>query len=271
MFRTRQVGKRLLALMAALLCLLGLALPVQADETATEYEVRNTSLVHYGPYQSAMVIGRMEEGATLTILGETKDFYKIDCYDMAGYIAKSQVVMDKDGNATVHCRAGSEETVQNQYVPLTDALSIRKAVLSAANEQLGVPYQLGGTTPRGFDCSGFVRYVMTCNDFSLRRTVTQQLQDTVIISRECLQPGDLLFFDNLGGFTSHVGIYIGNNQMIHAGNAGIGFADLDIPYFANSYLCARRIINVAAPESAQLPSAAASVRLRMGSGLRTVN
>lgn len=88
-----------------------------------------------------------------------------------------------------------------------------------AQNFLGVPYLWGGTTPSGFDCSGFTQYVYRHIGVSLSRTTYTQQNDGPRISRSQLQVGDLVFF---GAYNSphHVGIYMGNNQYIHAPRTG---------------------------------------------------
>ncbi len=260
MFFAPYSGKRLLCiLLSFVLGLLCLVIPARAEDNAPEV-VNYTSVVRIYPEHDAMVIGLLEENTPLNVLAECEDFYKIDCYDMTGYIAKEQVMLGDDYRHYVNCDVSSPNTRLMPYVTLAQSLTLRGSVLELAQEQLGVPYVMGGMSPRGFDCSGFVSYVFTNNGFSPRRTATQQLQDTVIISQENLQPGDLVFFRAGGHFASHVGIYVGDNQIIHAGNAGIGYADLDWAYFANHYLCSRRLLNVDLSASSQLVSAASMLQ-----------
>lgn len=268
MLLLRNVGKWLLWLAICALFVLLLTVPVFAQEEQPQEDTAYTCLVHYSAYASSMVIGHMEDGAQITVLEENGDFYKVDCYDMNGYIHKDQV-REENGEYFISCDPESEESSQVQYVSLADSMQVRSDVLELADDQLGTPYVMGGTRPGGFDCSGFVNYVFKNNGFSIRRTVTQQLQDMVIISRECLQPGDLIFFREGNVFSSHVGIYVGDNRIIHAGNAGIGYADLDLSYFANAYLCCRRIINVDTSSSVALSTAADPFAAGL-LGLRTV-
>lgn len=266
MFFAPYSGKRLLYILVSLalcvLCLVYLAVPAGAEDNGANV-VNYTSVVYLYPDDDAMVIGHMEENTPVKVLEDCGDFYEIDCYDMTGYIPKEQVEIGDNQQYYVNCGISSPHTRITPYLTLAQALTVRGSVLALAQEQLGVPYVMGGISPSGFDCSGFVSYVFKNNGFSPRRIVSQQLQDTVIISREDLQPGDLVFFQAGGQFTSHVAIYVGDNQIIHAGNAGIGYADLDWSYFANHYLCSRRLLNVDLSASAQMPSAASMVRTRM--------
>ncbi len=89
-------------------------------------------------------------------------------------------------------------------------------IVSYAKKFLGTPYVWGGTTPSGFDCSGFVQYVYkNCAGISLPRTSQAQINVGTPVSRSQLQPGDLVFPS-----TGHVGIYVGNGQMIHSPQTG---------------------------------------------------
>lgn len=90
------------------------------------------------------------------------------------------------------------------------------AIVDYAYQFLGTPYLWGGTTPSGFDCSGFTQYVFkNAAGVSLPRTTYDQINVGVAVSYDDLQPGDLVF-----PHTGHVGIYVGNGQMIHAPSTG---------------------------------------------------
>jgi cell wall-associated NlpC family hydrolase len=84
----------------------------------------------------------------------------------------------------------------------------------------GVPYRYGGSTPRGFDCSGFTSYVYRKAGVSLPRRASQQRRAVMYIPRSQARPGDLVFFHNSGGRVYHVGLYAGNNRTLHAPRPG---------------------------------------------------
>ncbi len=118
-----------------------------------------------------------------------------------------------------------------------------KQVLNYASQFLGIKYVWGGTTPSpGFDCSGYVQYVYRNSGISLSRTSEQQFKNGVSISRSDLKPGDLVFFATYSSGASHVGIYVGNNTMIHSSSGGVSYDDMTSSYWAKRYLGARRVI-----------------------------
>jgi cell wall-associated NlpC family hydrolase len=112
-------------------------------------------------------------------------------------------------------------------------------VVSYAKHFLGVPYVYGGSTPRGFDCSGFVRYVYAHFGVTLPHSSYAQFSDGRRVRRGSLHPGDLVFFDSVG----HVGIYIGNGQFVHAPHTGdvVKISSLYESWYAATYVGARRL------------------------------
>lgn len=112
-------------------------------------------------------------------------------------------------------------------------------IIAYATNFLGIPYKWGGTTPTGgFDCSGFTQYVFRHFGISLGRTTYDQIHNGVTVSKEELQPGDLVFFGSWRN-PSHMGIYMGNNTYIHAPQTG------DVvkvsPMLRTDYITARRV------------------------------
>ncbi len=250
MFHT---GKKLLPLVCfvlSLVCILNLAQPVSAaiEQVPVDAEYTYASKVYYRPYSTSALIGQIEHGTKLTVLGETDHFYKIDCSGMSGYIPKEQVARNyKQGTYTVSCIPANKHTVLLEYTPLIEALQLRNSILNLAKAQLGIPYLYGGTSRYGFDCSGFTSYVYAKHDTQLFRCADDQMQNGLIVEYDDLQPGDLLFFrfPYTPWLAAHVGIYVGDGKMIHSGaSSGICITDLSYSYWVNSYVGARRIIPV---------------------------
>jgi len=252
MLKSRNWLFRLLAVAMCVICAVSNLRPLgvtaagegEAASQMSEHQYYATE-VRYGPSFSQLTIGRMENGTEISVLGQTKEFYKVDCYDMVGYIAKTQVSHTEDGKYYVNCDPASKETVTLTYTDHAAALTLRYSLLELAKKQLGSPYVYGGSRPGAFDCSGLMQYLYKQNGVDIRRNARQQMQDGVIVAKEGLLVGDLILFREAGtsGLCSHVGIYAGNNQIIHAGHSGVVYADLDTRYFVDSYLCARRIVN----------------------------
>lgn len=243
-------AKRLLVCALCFACFMAAILSAQAETPEAQSQETETEKTHYAcivrsraSYEAAD-IGSLEDGAAVTLLGEKGQFYKIDCYDMTGYVAMSQVA-EIDGYYYIVCDPASSETEQVVYTAHTEALEIRHSLLALARQQEGKPYIYGSTGTRGFDCSGLTSYLYRNHGQLLNRTASAQLSDGIIVSSEGLQVGDLVFFRYPGEYAlaSHVGIYAGDNKMIHASNSGVECISLSYAYYANSFLCARRVIN----------------------------
>ena len=146
------------------------------------------------------------------------------------------------GNSDDSSDAGSEGGSDN---PGTAG----QAIADYAQEFLGVPYVWGGTTPSGFDCSGFIQYVFRHFGYELPRGTNAQLNCGTAVAKSELQPGDIIFFRDPeyaeGGPTSHAGIYIGGGEFIHAstynGNERVQIHPLSNAYYTRVYAAARRI------------------------------
>jgi len=120
--------------------------------------------------------------------------------------------------------------------------SVRRLIQSSF-QYIGVPYWFGGTSPRGFDCSGFTRYVFANIGINLPRMADSQFAVGRPVATERLQPGDLVFFETYEPGPSHVGIYIGNSQFISATSSrGVAVADLFGQYWGERYIGARRVL-----------------------------
>jgi len=129
---------------------------------------------------------------------------------------------------------------QLRPVPSREAESRRgQRVVEIARKQVGTPYRFGGTSPSGFDCSGLVRYVYAQVGVSLPHNAAQQYRYGSPVSRDRLEPGDLVFFDHL----RHSGIYIGGGRFIHARQTGkrVSIASLHDDWYAEHWVGARRL------------------------------
>ncbi len=113
-------------------------------------------------------------------------------------------------------------------------------------EYRGVPYRNGGTTPSGFDCSGFTQYVFAQHGIALPREVRDQFRVGEEIDEDDLVlPGDLVFFNTEGRGASHVALMLEGDEFVHApsSNGVVRIERLSSDYWARRYLGARRIID----------------------------
>jgi len=116
----------------------------------------------------------------------------------------------------------------------------RERITRTARHYLGAPYAWGGTSPAGFDCSGFVMYVYAKVGLSLPHNAAAQYAYGTPVRRDQLKPGDLVFFDDL----RHNGIYIGDGRFIHSRQSGkrVSISLLAGPWYAEQYVGARRLL-----------------------------
>ncbi len=118
----------------------------------------------------------------------------------------------------------------------------RKLFVKVATAFLGAPYRLGGISLKGLDCSAYVKKIYQLFDISLPRTAREQARVGIGVDRDELTEGDLVFFNTRRSF-GHVGIYIGNNEFVHASsrNKGVRIDSLNTPYFNKRFIKAVRL------------------------------
>ena len=118
-----------------------------------------------------------------------------------------------------------------------------KEVVSRAAKYQGVPYVFGGTTPKGFDCSGYVQYVFKDCKATLPRLADEQALKGVFVTQKQLRPGDLVFFTTYLPGASHVGIYAGSGKFWSASSSrGVILSSLQDDYWKKRYYGARRVL-----------------------------
>ena len=173
---------------------------------------------------SANVIDVLSRGTNLEVLDYGDTWTKVQSGGTVGYVATRYLSF-------------------NQDKPSRGSALMLNRVRDVALSLEGAPYRSGGTTPRGFDCSGFTSYVMGQIGVDLPRSSGEQFQVGTSVSRGDLQVGDLLFFDSTySGRISHVGIYIGNNKMIHAASRDVSVDDLTWYFNHYKYFGAKRVL-----------------------------
>lgn len=177
------------------------------------------------PYQSSDSV----DESTNYYYTTTTDFDK----NTAGEYSVNLKAVDKSGNyATssfsikVEKPVVVEKKVTTYAAPAVTynaaANSNGNGIVATAYSLLGSPYVSGGTSPAGFDCSGFTQYVYAQNGVYVSRSTKTQIYDGVEISYADAQPGDILLWGYSNGYVTHSSIYVGNDQMIHAANPSTG-------------------------------------------------
>lgn len=118
-----------------------------------------------------------------------------------------------------------------------------KEIVSRAAKYKGVPYVFGGTTTKGFDCSGYVQYVFKDCKAKLPRLADEQALQGIFVTQKQLRPGDLVFFTTYAAGASHVGIYAGDGQFWSASSSkGVILSSLKDDYWKQRYYGARRVL-----------------------------
>ena len=119
-------------------------------------------------------------------------------------------------------------------------------LVNTAKSVIGTKYVYGGTSAKGFDCSGFIGYVFKNSGVSLPRTSAGMYSTGTSVAKNNLKAGDLVFFNTSGKGVSHAGIYIGNGKFAHSSSSkGVSIAKLNDPYYWGSkYIGAKRVTNV---------------------------
>lgn len=134
--------------------------------------------------------------------------------------------------------------IANQPNASAAAKPAGSAIVQEGKKYLGVPYRYGGSTPRGFDCSGFTSYTFKKKNIYIPRTAPEQFKKGKAVTKKNLKAGDLVFFKTTSKKSvSHVGIYIGGNKFIHSAGRGVSITSINDPYYWKSrYAGARRVL-----------------------------
>ncbi|CEQ25215.1 cell wall hydrolase [[Clostridium] sordellii] len=158
----------------------------------------------------------------------------------------SDVVNNNNNDADVEkpVQKPVEKPAEKPAPPVNNT-NAASAVVNMAYSKLGSPYVWGAEGPNTFDCSGLTSYVFrNAAGVSLPRTSGSQYGVGTSVSKANLQPGDLVFFSTGGGGISHVGIYVGGGQMIHAPQTGdvVKVSNINSSYWQNAYVGAKRVL-----------------------------
>ena len=209
--------------------------PTTSDKVGKIGTVNTSNLnIRSGAGMSYSVISKVYSGDVILIkeVSSNGDWYKVETTTgVIGWCGSSYIKDIRDGKLPSYGLSSSEK-INN--------------VLKVAKEQLGKPYVFGSTGPDSFDCSGLAYYVFKNGaGITLPRNSKDQATVGTYVAKSDLKPGDLVFFNTSGSGISHLGIYIGNNEMIHAPRSGknVEIVKITDSYWANRYVTARRVIN----------------------------
>ena len=207
--------------------------PVEAAAAAEEVAQAAESAVQTTRYGQVIgtefdKAGSLKNGAIVTITGQSNGWYKIS----SGYVSSDYVSIVDEATAKA-AQAAAANTTSGQKMA------------EFALKYVGYPYVYGGSSPKGFDCSGFVKYV--CNQFgyNVNRTASTHLNNGTAVSMGQLQAGDLVFFKKSGSSSraSHVGIYVGGGKFVHASTSKVGVivSGMNEAYYTSGFVGARRL------------------------------
>lgn len=203
---------------------------IKSQDKAIELKTGESSALVNGKQVDFNSSAVFSEGRTFVPVRFISESFGVNVqWDHNNYIA----IVDQDGK--YHAPAW--------YKPAPIQLSsLYNAIVENAKKYQGVPYKYGGTTPSGFDCSGFLQYLYRQQGISLPRTADSMYNGAGRFVSE-VQVGDLVFFsDRHAAPATHVGIYIGNNQFISAtSSSGVRIDSLFTGYWGSRYIAAKRI------------------------------
>ncbi|MDY3372814.1 MAG: SH3 domain-containing protein [Terrisporobacter othiniensis] len=206
--------------------------------TKTMYVTPDVGLnVRKGPGTSYSKITKLSKGTAVTVHSTSNGWSKITANGVEGYVSSEYLSSTKPstGSSDSSNSSGSTSSSVN-------------AVLNLAAKQLGKPYVWGAQGPSSFDCSGLTYYVYkNAAGVTLPRVSSDQSRYGTTVSKSNLKAGDLVFFDTSGsnnGAVSHVGIYVGNGEMIHASSSKekIVQVSIETSYWNNAYVRAKRVL-----------------------------
>ena len=208
------------------------------DKTSTMYVTPDVGLnMRKGAGTSYALIKTLPKGTQVTVHSTSNGWSKITENGVQGYVSSQYLSSTKPSTGT----SGSTDSNGS-------ASSSVNEVINFTTKQLGKAYVWGAQGPNSFDCSGLAYYVYKNSvGIALPRTSSQQSKYGTTVSKSNLQPGDLVFFDTSGpnnGVVSHVGIYVGNGQMIHSSssNKKVVKVSIETSYWKNAYVTAKRVL-----------------------------
>ena len=199
--------------------------------------VEQARLVAERSAQKASIEGQLAERRQLlsSIKSEIAQIQAAEQARQAELAAQARARLSTAGATVLNASAGAVVDPPDSYAPPPSKYG---GVVGIAMQYLGIPYVYGGASPSGFDCSGFIMYVFAQVGISLPHNAAAQYGYGMPVSRDQLQPGDLVFFNGLG----HAGIYVGGGSFIHSPHTGDVVKISSISgWYSSTYVGARRL------------------------------
>lgn len=192
---------------------------------------------------SSEIVASLPVNTAVDVIAETDGWSQVKVSGKEGYISSSLLSDKKQETSRSTETPRKAENRETEKETTTSAPAGKgSTVVATAQQYIGCKYVYGGTTPSGFDCSGFTSYVYKLHGVTLNRTAAGQYSNGVAVNRSDLQPGDLIMFGKSG--INHVGIYMGGGMIVHAANAsrGVTTDTINSGYYNTNYVGARRVM-----------------------------
>lgn len=220
---------------------------VQETKIKTQFIASETVNLRKEPNTSSEIVSKLSLNMAVDVYSEEGGWSKVKVSGKEGYISSSLLSDKKKETSRAAETPRTNESTSTQTTETTTTTSSAPAsqnggsVVETAKSYIGSSYVYGASGPSSFDCSGFTSYIYKQYGVSLNRTAAGQYSNGTAVSKDELQPGDLVMFGKSG--INHVGIYIGGGQMVHAANPsrGVTTDTINSGYYYNNYVGARRV------------------------------
>lgn len=235
------------------------------NTTKTLYTNSKTVNLRKQASTSSGIVASLAQNTPVEVISEANGWSKVKVSGKEGYISsallsaqkketsrsmettrketnKQQTTSKAESTTKVANTSTTTEQTTEQTTKAPATSGKGSSIVAEANKYIGCKYRYGGTTPSGFDCSGFTSYVYKKFGVNLNRTAAGQYSNGVSVTKSQLQPGDLVMFGKSG--ISHVAIYAGGGKIVHAATTktGVRTDSLNSGYYSRNYVGARRIL-----------------------------
>ncbi len=221
--------KKFWAVTVALIIALSAVSFTASANGGTSYGIVTASLLNLrqSATTNSSILAQIPNGQYVNIYSLESGWAKVSFNGITGYVSLDYI-----------------KVMQGEMPSRNTAVSTRgQAIVELAKQYLGTPYVYGGSSPSGFDCSGFVYFLYKSMGVTLNRVAADQMTNGTWVPKNALQPGDIVGFTNRSGYINHVGIYAGNGMMIHSPQTGdvVKYESIVTGNYAGRLTCGRRI------------------------------